>query len=95
MTPGVHEVWFDDCCLAFDGRVVEVFGGMGSSDRFHLRQFGHEVKGPDRSGAYSLHAGLRNKRGRLSGGVSAIVQAAEWPQVQQLLQLIDAARPPD
>lgn len=90
MPDEVHEAWFDDNCLSFDGRVVELFG-FSDSQRKHVREFGYEVKGPDRRGSYILRTG-RLKKGKLKGGTLLSVGATEWPAVEAVLRRIDAVQ---
>lgn len=56
MEPQIEEIWMGDNCLAFDGRVVELFG-FAEVFRLHLREFGSEVEGPDKRGSYRLRIG--------------------------------------
>ncbi|HKJ37037.1 MAG TPA: hypothetical protein VKA36_10755 [Solirubrobacterales bacterium] len=88
MSEEVHEAWFDDNCLAFDGRVVEMFG-FPEVKRWHVRAFGHELNGPDRKGNYMLRVG-RMRKGKIKGGGLAGVKAEAWPAVEDVLRRIEA-----
>ena len=91
MTP--DEAWAGDSLLAFDGRVLEVFGFPGeNSMRFHVRNMELEIGDPDR----------RNRRGvrikpasRGSGGCMFDVDEEDWAGVGPLLDRVLAAIPGD
>lgn len=52
----LQEIQIEDLILAFDGRVLEVFGARhDAGSRFHVRQTKLEVGGPDKHGTYELN----------------------------------------
>jgi len=86
----VDEVWADDVLLAFDGRVVEVFGFPGSeSIRFHVRNLDLSVDGPDRKGRYALQLAPATR----GGGCHVIVPEGDWPDVGGFVERVLAAMP--
>lgn len=87
----VDEVWAGDSLLAFDGRVLEVFGFMGSeSTRFHVRNVEIEIADPDRKGRRSVRV---KPASRGSGGLQLEVDEADWPAVGPFLDRVLAAIP--
>ena len=85
------EAWADNALLAFDGRVLEVFGfpGGAQSQRFHVWNLRLGVEGPDGEGRYSV--AISPQLG--SGGVRLDVSGARWPAVGPLLEWVRAALP--
>ena len=84
----MEEVWADDILLAFDGRVLEVFGFPGQeSYRFHVRNVELTVDGPDRKGRHRVEAA--SARG--SGGCSFDVPPEDWHVVGPFLDAVLAA----
>jgi hypothetical protein len=84
----VEEVWADDSLLAWDGRVLEVFGFPGSgSARFHVANLAVEVDDPDRKGRRTVTLRPASR----SGGVALQVPAEDWPAVEPLLDRVLAA----
>ena len=84
------EVWSGDSLLAFDGRVLEVFGFPGSlSMRFHVRNMELSVDPPDKKGR--LWVGIRATRG--SGGCNFHVEPGDVPVVGPFLDRVLAAIP--
>jgi len=90
MTQQLDEAWAGENCISFDGRVVEVFG-LSETERLHVREFGYEVEGPARKGAYVLRMG-RLRKGKLKGGVLMGVEGEDWPAVEAVLRRIDATQ---
>lgn len=89
----MDEVWSGDSLLAFDGRVLEVFGFMGSeSIRFHVRNMELSVEGPDRK---RRHAVTIKPAARGSGGCRLEVEESDWGQVGPFLDRVLAAMPED
>ncbi len=89
----VVEVWLTDSLgLAFDGRVVELFGTSTGSERYHVRQFGVAMKGIDKSGVRRVHLGFEHRPGKISAGAMANVDPERWPELESLLRRIDDAR---
>ena len=87
----VDEVWCGDSLLAFDGRVLEVFGfGSSESVRFHVRNMDLEVGDPGRKGRRSV---LVKPASRRSGGLGLEVEEADWPTVGPFLDRVLAAIP--
>jgi hypothetical protein len=87
----MDEVWAGDSLLAFDGRVVEVFGFSGSeSIRFHVRNVELEVGEPDRKGRRSVRI---KPASRGSGGCMFEVSEEDWPSVGPFLDRVLAAIP--
>ena len=87
----MEEAWVGDSLLAFDGRVLEVFGFPGSqSVRFHVRNMELDIGEPNRNGArlVTLKAAVRG-----AGGVAVSVEDADWPHVGPLLDRVLAAMP--
>jgi hypothetical protein len=85
----MDEVWAGDSLLAFDGRVLEVFGFPGSqSVRFHVRNMELDVGGPNRRGMrlVTLKAAVRG-----AGGLAFSVEEADWPYVGPMLDRVLAA----
>jgi hypothetical protein len=87
--PAIEEAWTDTCLLAFDGRVLEVFGFPGGEQslRFHVANLDLTLSGPDRDG--SLDATLMPLRG--GGGLRLQVSAARRPAVEPLLERVSTA----
>ena len=79
------EAWAGTTGVAFDGRVVEVFG-FSDSHRYHLREVEVEVADPDRKGR------RRVLIGRGGGGAGLRVEAADWPAMEGVLQRLSAAK---
>lgn len=87
----MDEVWAGDSLLAFDGRVVEVFGFSGSeSIRFHVRNMELEVGEPDRKGRRSIRI---KPASRGSGGCMFEVSEEDWAAVGPFLDRVLAAIP--
>lgn len=87
----MREVWVDDVLIAFDGRVVEVFGhSTHPSYRFHVQNVVVEVGEPNRKGRRALQLDPASK---YSGGCRLDVPAEDWPQVEPLVAEILAAMP--
>ncbi len=87
---GFDSVWVGDSLLAFDGRVLEVFGFPGSlSLRFHVRNMELSVDPPDRKGRYWVN--IRATRG--SGGCSFHVEPQDWPAAGPFFDRVFAAIP--
>lgn len=77
----------EDLILAWDGRVLELFGGSGSgATRWHARRVTVGLDGPDRKGRYSLLL-----RGPNDGGSLITVQPQDVPAVQELVAAVLAA----
>ncbi len=86
----MDEVWAGDGLLAFDGRVLEVFGFSGSaSTRFHVRNVDVEIADPDRKGRRSV----RIKPASRGGGLQLEVDEGDWPSVGPFLDRVLAAIP--
>jgi hypothetical protein len=86
----MDEVWAGNSLLAFDGRVLEIFGFPGSlSMRFHVRNMELSVDPPDRKGRYWVS--IRATRG--SGGCNFHVEPGDWPWVGPFLDRVFAAIP--
>jgi hypothetical protein len=86
----MDEVWVGDSLLAFDGRVLEVFGFPGSlSMRYHVRNMELSVDPPDRKGRHWVN--LRAARG--SGGCSFDVEPEDWPAAGPFFDRVLAAIP--
>ncbi|HEX8085257.1 MAG TPA: hypothetical protein VF529_13275 [Solirubrobacteraceae bacterium] len=86
----MDEVWADDILLAFDGRVVEVFGFPGAeSIRFHVLNLDMEVDGPDRKGRYTLKLAPASR----GGGCHVEVPEPDWPEVSGFVDRVLAAMP--
>lgn len=86
----MEEVWAGDVLLAFDGRVVEIFGFPGKeSYRFHLRNMELSSEGPDRKGRHRVV--VMSARG--SGGCSFEVPPEDWPLVGPFVDGVLAAMP--
>jgi hypothetical protein len=86
----VIEVWADDVLLAFDGRVLEVFGFPGSeSIRFHIRNLDLEVDGPDRKGRHNVKLATATR----GGGCHIPVPEEDWPPVSEFVDEVLAAMP--
>ena len=86
----MDEVWADDLLLAFDGRVIEVFGFPGSeSIRFHVRNLDLEVDGPDRKGRHTVKLATATR----GGGCHIPVPEEDWPEVSVFVDNVLAAMP--
>ena len=84
-----EEAWAGDSLLAFDGRVLEVFGFPGSeSMRFHVANLNLTVSGPDRKGRHDVSL---KPRTRGAGGCMFQVDADTWPAVEPLIGRLGAA----
>ena len=81
----LFEAWAGANGVAFDGRVVEVFG-FSDSHRYHVREVEVDVADPDRKG----RRGIRIGRG--GGGAAFKVEAADWPAMEGVLQRLSAAK---
>ena len=89
----MDEAWAGDSLLAFDGRVLEVFGFPGSeSMRFHVRNVDLEVGEPDRKGRRMVTV---RPAARGSGGCAFDVEEGDWAEVGPLLDRVLAAMPDD
>ena len=87
----MDEVWSGDSLLVFDGRVLEVFGFMGSeSIRFHVRNMEVSVEGPDRKGRNAVTI---KPAARGSGGCRLEVEPADWAAVGPFLDRVLEAMP--
>ena len=87
----MEEIWVRDILLAFDGRVVEVFGFPGSESlRFHIGNLRLEVNGPDRKGRYMIQM---KPASRGSGGCAFEVGPDEWPEAGPFFDAIRTAIP--
>jgi hypothetical protein len=86
----VQEVWAGKVLLAFDGRVLEVFGFTGAeSVRFHVRNMELSVDGPDSKGTYWVLV----KPASAGGGVQLQVPQEDWAAVGPFLDAVLAAVP--
>ena len=86
MSAEPEEVWIGDTLVAFDGRVVEVFGFRGSESlRFHVRNLDLEVGEPDRKARRAL---TLKPASRGSGGCMFEVEEDDWQQVGPLVDRI-------
>jgi hypothetical protein len=86
----MEEVWLGTTLLAFDGRVLEIFGFSGTeSMRFHVRNMEIEIDDPDRKGRRSL----RIKPASRGGGCMLQVPPEEWPQIAPFVDRVFAAMP--
>lgn len=81
----LFEAWAGTIGVAFDGRVVEVFG-FSDSHRYHLREVEVEVADPDRKGRRGVLIG------RGGGGAGFKVEDADWPAMEGVLQKLSAAK---
>jgi hypothetical protein len=79
------EAWAGTNGVAFDGRVVEVFG-FSDAERYHLREVEVEVAEPDRKDRRAVKIG----RGR--GGAMFSVEATDWPAMEGVLQRLSEAK---
>lgn len=87
----MEEIWVKDILLAFDGRVVEVFGFPGSESlRFHIANLRLDIDGPSRKGRYMIQL---KPQSRGSGGCAFEVESHEWPEVGPFLDRITEAMP--
>ena len=87
----MDEVWAGDSLLAFDGRVLEVFGFMGSESlRFHVRNVELSIDEPDRRGRRSVRI---RPAARGSGGCQLEVDEDDWRAVGPFLDRVLAAIP--
>ena len=87
----MDEVWAGDSLLAFDGRVLEVFGFMGTANvRFHVRNVDIEIADPDRKGRRSVRV---KPASRGSGGLQLEVEEGDWAAVGSFLDRVIAAIP--
>ncbi len=88
----MDEIWLGTTLLAFDGRVLEVFGFSGSeSIRFHVRNIDIQVDDPDRKGRRWLRIKPASPG---SGGCMFEVQPEEWNHLGPFLDRVFAAIPP-
>ena len=89
----MEEVWAGDSLLAFDGRVLEVFGFMGSESlRFHVRNVDIAVGDPDRKGRRGLTI---KPASRGSGGCRFEIEEQDWPAVGPFIERVLDAVPDD
>ena len=86
----MEEVWAGGILLAFDGRVLEMFGYAGDdSMRFHVRNLELQVDGPDRKGRHTL----KIKAVTRCGGCHAEVPEEDWPAMAPFVDRVLAAIP--
>lgn len=89
----MDEAWSGDSLLVFDGRVLEVFGFMGSESlRFHVRNMELSVNEPDRKGRRAVTI---KPASRGSGGCRLEVEEGDWPAVGPILDRVLDAIPDD
>jgi hypothetical protein len=87
----VDEIWIDTTLVAFDGRVLEVFGFSGSESlRFHVRNIEIELQDPDRKGRRWLRIKPASPG---SGGCMFEVGPEDWPHVGPFVDRVMAAIP--
>lgn len=87
----VEEIWVKNILLAFDGRVVEVFGFASSeSIRFHIANLSVNVDDPDRKGRRMVQL----KPATRGGGCAFQVETQEWAELAPFLDNITRAMPP-
>ena len=79
------EAWAGKTGVAFDGRVVEVFG-FSDTERYHVREVEVKVADPDRKDRRDILIG------RGGGGVGFKVEAADWPAMEGVLQRLSEAK---
>ena len=92
----MDEVWAGDYLLAFDGRVLEVFGfptayyqgEMEASKRFHVANVALRVDGPDRKGRRTVIVTVRR---RSKAGCEFRVEEEGWPPVASFLERVSGA----
>ena len=86
---GPDEVWCGDVLLAFDGRVLEVFGFPGSeSMRYHVRNMELSIDEPDRKERRTVTI----KPATRGGGCAFNAPAEAWPSVGPFLDRVLARR---
>lgn len=77
------EVWVGDSLLAFDGRVLEVFGYQGQdSFRYHTRNLVIDIGEPDKKGKRMVQLKPRTK----GVGCALAISTEDWPHAAQLLE---------
>ena len=81
----ILEAWAGKIGVAFDGRVVEVFG-FSDAERYHLREVEVEVAEPNRKGHRNVMIG------RARGGSGFKVEAPDWPAMEGVLQRVSEAK---
>jgi hypothetical protein len=87
----VDEIWAGDTLLAFDGRVLEIFGFPGhESLRFHVRNIEVEFQEPDRKGRRWLRIKPASSG---SGGCMFEVKPEDLPQIEPFIDRVLAAIP--
>ncbi len=88
----MEEIWIKDMLLAFDGRVVEIFGFPGSESlRFHIANLKLEITGPDRKGRHSVQL---KPLSRHTGGCLFEVREEDWPAAEAYLDNVTRHMPP-
>jgi hypothetical protein len=87
----IEEAWFGDSLVAFDGRVLEVFGFPGSESlRYHVRNMEVEVGEPDRRGRRAV---TFKPASRGSGGCRLELAPDDWPAAEALIERVMQAMP--
>ena len=87
----MDEAWLGDNLLAFDGRVLELFGHPATpSSRFHVANLDLTVADPDKKGRRMLTLKAATKR---SGGVMLEIEPEDWPALEPFLDRVLAAMP--
>jgi hypothetical protein len=82
------EVWVGESLLAFDGRVLEIFGYPSrDSYRYHTGNLQIHVGEPDRKGKRMVQLMPRTK----GVGCALAISTEDWPHAAPLLARIQAA----
>jgi hypothetical protein len=79
------EIEIDEVILAWDGRVVEVFGGRDAR-RWHVRRLTVKLEGPDKNGRYFLQL-----RGPNDDGSLVRAEGEQGPALLDLVARLEAA----
>ena len=87
----MDEVWVADNLLAFDGRVLELFGHPASpSARYHVENLELTVGDPDRNNRRMVTIKAAT---RMSGSTALTVPPDDWPAFESFLDRVFAAMP--
>jgi len=86
MTNELIEARSGDNLVAFDGRVLELFG-FSDPHRYHVSNLRIKVDDPDRKGRVPISIGHASKR----GGAMFGVEPEDWPGVKAVVDRAAAA----
>jgi hypothetical protein len=77
--------------LAFDGRVLEIFGqlaGSGANRRWHVRDLAVSIEGPDRKGRHAVQFKVASSN---TGRCRLEIEDDEWTFAEPFLRRVQEA----